>query len=63
MPSLKHVNMKNEAKTWVHIEMGLNPRSATNFVHPGDKHGGGRGDIWLSLPRPRCPGDREGGTH
>ena len=32
MPILKNVNMKNEAKTWVHMEMGLNPRSATNFV-------------------------------
>ena len=28
----ENVNVKNEAKTWVHIEMGLNPRSATNFV-------------------------------
>ena len=33
MPSLKHVNMKNEAKTWVHIEMGLNPKFTTYFVH------------------------------
>ena len=32
MPILKNVNVKNEAKTWVHIEMGLNPRSATNFM-------------------------------
>ena len=32
MPILKNVNMKNEAKTWVHIEMGLNPKVATYFV-------------------------------
>lgn len=32
MPILKNVNVKNEAKTWVHIEMGLNPKFATYFV-------------------------------